>query len=51
MVLKESLRRQGLIEVSMEFGEAKYLMLRLAEKEPRLLTMVTSVAPSVWQHH
>lgn len=35
MVLKESLRRQGLVEVNMEFGETKYLMLSLDEKEPR----------------
>lgn len=35
MVLGESLRRQGLVEVSMEFGETKYLMLSLDKKEPR----------------
>lgn len=35
MVLKESLRRRGLVEVHMEFGQTKYLMLSLDKKEPR----------------
>ena len=49
MVLKESLRRQDLVEVSMEFGETKYLTLSLDEKEPRLLKTAANVAPSAWQ--
>lgn len=35
-----------MVEVSMPFGEMKYLMLSLDEKEPGLLKMVANMAPS-----